>query len=235
MTVYTFTLRLLIAFICGGMIGIERQFRQKNAGLRTNTLVALGSAAFILLSVSLTGSTGDPSRIASQIVTGVGFLGGGLILKDGFSVRGLNTAATIWCSASVGTFAGLGLTVQAMVMVAFVIATHVLFRPLGFMVGKHFSFKEDNTNIYYRFRIRCKAQIENHIRIMMLNTISLDPHLQLRSLKSCDDQDPSYSFIKAEIFSAGKHDIIIEKLAAKLTMEYGVTQVSWEINEQAEE
>ncbi|MCC8088802.1 MAG: MgtC/SapB family protein [Rikenellaceae bacterium] len=235
MTIYTFATRLLLAFICGGIIGIERQIRQKNAGLRTNTLVALGSAAFILLSVCLTGTTGDPGRIASQIVTGVGFLGGGLILKDGFSVRGLNTAATIWCSASVGTFAGLGLTYQALIMVGFVIATHCLFRPLGFTIGKYFTSKEDNTNIYYSFRIRCKAQIENHIRVMMLNTISIDPHLQLRSLKSCDDDDPAYSFIKAEIFSTGKHDIVIEKLAAKLTIEYGVTQVNWEINGHCEE
>ncbi|MCD7915813.1 MAG: MgtC/SapB family protein, partial [Tannerellaceae bacterium] len=89
-----YTTRLGLAFLFGLLIGAERQFRLKNAGLRTNTLVALGSAVFILLSISLTDATGDPSRIASQIVTGVGFLGGGLILKDGMSVRGLNTAAT---------------------------------------------------------------------------------------------------------------------------------------------
>ena len=82
----------------GTLIGVERQYRQRNAGLRTNILVAVGAAAFTVLSYSMTTGSGDPSRVAAQIVSGIGFLGGGLILKDGFTVRGLNTAATIWCS-----------------------------------------------------------------------------------------------------------------------------------------
>ena len=96
MTLIDFTLRLLLAIGLGALIGLERQWRQKQAGLRTNTLVSLGSAAFILLSLSLTDSTGDPSRVAGQIVTGIGFLGAGVILRNGVNIQGLNTAATIW-------------------------------------------------------------------------------------------------------------------------------------------
>ena len=100
-TLIDFIVRTGCAFLMGTLIGMERQYRQHSAGLRTNVLVAVGAAAFTILSVTMTsGGTGDPSRIAAQIVSGIGFLGGGLILKEGFTVRGLNTAATIWCSAA---------------------------------------------------------------------------------------------------------------------------------------
>lgn len=108
----------------GTLIGVERQYRQRNAGLRTNILVAAGAAAFTVLSYSITTGSGDPSRVAAQIVSGIGFLGGGLILKDGFTVRGLNTAATIWCSAACGTFSGVGAYCEAAVLVVSVLITH---------------------------------------------------------------------------------------------------------------
>jgi putative Mg2+ transporter-C (MgtC) family protein len=97
MTLIDFTLRLLLAIGLGALIGLERQWRQKQAGLRTNTLVSLGSAAFILLSLSLTDSTGDPSRVAGQIVTGIGFLGAGVILRNGVNIQGLNTSRSRIC------------------------------------------------------------------------------------------------------------------------------------------
>ncbi|MCS6834237.1 MAG: MgtC/SapB family protein, partial [Flammeovirgaceae bacterium] len=112
MQLLEFTLRLLIALVLGAAIGFERQWRQKSAGLRTNTLVSIGSAAFTLISYSLTSLEdgvykGDATRIIGQIVTGIGFLGAGVIMKDGMNIQGLNTAATIWCSASVGALAGV--------------------------------------------------------------------------------------------------------------------------------
>lgn len=229
MTMYVYILRLGLAFLLGAMIGAERQYRLKNAGLRTNTLVSLGSAAFILLSICLTGVTGDPNRIASQIVTGVGFLGGGLILKDGMSVRGLNTAATIWCSAAVGAMTGLGLYWQGLVTVVFIIMANCLLRPLGDLLSRHSVFERKNTHLTYTLTIRCKEQIENRLRVMMFNAVTQDPHLQLRSLRSSDDDKPGFCYIEAEIYAWGKHDIVIEKLAAQLTIEYGVTDVSWEV------
>lgn len=236
MVISQYFLRIGLAFLFGAMIGAERQTRQKNAGMRTNTLVCIGSAAFILLSFSLTGESGDPSRIAAQIVTGVGFLGGGLILKDGFSVRGLNTAATIWCSAAVGALAGSGLFIEALLMVLFIIVTNCVLRPVGEFIGRHNFLKGGSKeNMRYELTIRCKEQIENHLRVLMLGAISNDAHLQLRSLKSTDDDTPNYCFVIAEIYSQGKHDAVIEKLAAKLTIEYGVTEVSWEVNSSGDE
>jgi putative Mg2+ transporter-C (MgtC) family protein len=101
-------LRLLVAVGLGAAIGLEREYRRKPAGLRTNILIALGSALFMSLSIQLAGAGGTPDRIAAQIVTGVGFIGGGAILRSGKSIHGMTTAATVWVNAAVGMAAGAG-------------------------------------------------------------------------------------------------------------------------------
>jgi putative Mg2+ transporter-C (MgtC) family protein len=101
-------LRLALAVALGGIVGMEREYRHKPAGLRTNILIALGSAIFSVLSIELGGPAGSPDRIAAQVVTGIGFLGAGAILRSGREVHGLTTAATIWINAAVGMAAGLG-------------------------------------------------------------------------------------------------------------------------------
>jgi putative Mg2+ transporter-C (MgtC) family protein len=117
-------LRLLLAAGLGAAIGVEREIRQKPAGLRTNILIALGSALFVTVSIAFAPGGGTPDRIAAQVVTGVGFLGGGAILRSGTSVRGMTTAATIWVNAAVGMAAGAGL--YAIAIAATVIALVVL-------------------------------------------------------------------------------------------------------------
>ena len=87
-----------VALACGAIIGSERQVRQRMAGLRTNALVALGAASFVIFS-QLFPNEVSPTRVAAQVVSGIGFLGAGIIFRDGFNVHGLNTAATLWCSA----------------------------------------------------------------------------------------------------------------------------------------
>lgn len=101
--------RLVTAVLLGGVVGLEREWRNKEAGLRTNILIALGSAAFTLMSIELTdGRTGDTSRVAAQIVTGIGFLGAGAIMRRDGGIQGLTTAATIWVNAAIGVAAGGG-------------------------------------------------------------------------------------------------------------------------------
>jgi putative Mg2+ transporter-C (MgtC) family protein len=100
--------RLLLAAALGAAVGLEREYRQKPAGLRTNILIALGSAVFTILSISMGHDSGTADRIAAQIVTGIGFLGGGAILRSGNTVHGMTTAATIWVNAAIGMAAGLG-------------------------------------------------------------------------------------------------------------------------------
>ena len=114
---YDFIIRILAAAIIGGVIGIEREYRAKEAGFRTHFLVALGSALFMVVSqfgFEQTGGTVgnisiDPSRIASQVVTGIGFIGGGTVLRHGANVFGLTTAATLWMAASIGMACGAGM------------------------------------------------------------------------------------------------------------------------------
>lgn len=127
MTTLEFTLRLLTAFALGASIGFERQWRKKNAGLRTNTLVCIGSAAFVLIAIRIGGDAAG--RITSYIVSGIGFLGGGVIMKDGLTVRGLNTAATLWCSAAIGALCALGYPVEALITVLFIVSTNIFLRP----------------------------------------------------------------------------------------------------------
>ncbi len=105
-TLISYFLRLILACVLGGMIGLERDLHGRNAGIRTNMLVCVGSALFTIVSISVRGA--DPSRIAAQIVCGIGFLGAGAILKDGFNIRGLTTAAYMWFIAAVGISCGLG-------------------------------------------------------------------------------------------------------------------------------
>ena len=108
-------LRLLIATVLGGLIGIERELAEKPAGLRTNLLVCLGAALFTVASIYGFGSEGDPSRVAAGIVAGIGFLGAGTILRGDGAVHGITTAATIWAVAAIGLAVGAGLYLVAVV------------------------------------------------------------------------------------------------------------------------
>jgi putative Mg2+ transporter-C (MgtC) family protein len=120
---------LTSAFVLGTLIGAERQYRQRTAGLRTNVLVAVGAAAFVDLAMHLSGNDGAV-RVIAYVVSGIGFLGAGVIMKQGMDVRGLNTAATLWASAAVGSCAGADLIAQAAVLTVFILAGNTLLRPL---------------------------------------------------------------------------------------------------------
>ena len=120
---------MLEALVLGAIIGAERQWRQRFAGLRTNALVALGAAGFVTFSQLVPGDA-SPTRVAAQVVSGVGFLGAGVIFRQGADVKGLNTAATVWCSAAAGLLAGIGAMVHAALFTALVVSVHVVLRPL---------------------------------------------------------------------------------------------------------
>lgn len=130
LTVDDIALRLAAGLASGAVIGLERQFHQKMAGLRTNALVALGAAGFVCFADAANGGL-HGSAIPGQIISGVGFLGGGVILREGASVHGLNTAATLWCAAMAGGFAGGGFYAETCFATAGVVAVNVALRPLA--------------------------------------------------------------------------------------------------------
>ena len=120
---------LSAAFILGGLIGYERQYRQRTAGLRTNVLVAVGAAIFVDMANRLGGAEGAV-RVVAYVVSGIGFLGAGVIMREEGNVRGLNTAATLWASAAIGACAGADLVVEALLGTLFVLAANTLLRPI---------------------------------------------------------------------------------------------------------
>jgi putative Mg2+ transporter-C (MgtC) family protein len=122
--------RLLLATALGAAVGLEREYRQKPAGLRTNILIAVGSALFTILSVEMTKGVGDPSRVAGQIVTGIGFLGGGAILRSGDAIHGMTTAATIWVNAAIGVAAGTGQFALAALVTALTLVVLAALPPI---------------------------------------------------------------------------------------------------------
>jgi len=120
--------KVVLAILCGGMIGLERELKHKPAGLRTNILICLGAVLFTTLSVLIAaaaepGHPSDPARIAAQVVTGVGFLGGGMIMQAGGSVTGLTSAATVWVVAAIGVCIGLGYPITAFIFSVTVVFT----------------------------------------------------------------------------------------------------------------
>jgi len=115
---------LLLALVLGAAIGFERQFRKQPAGLHTNALVCMGSAAYVVVALLVVDES-SPTRIAAQVVSGVGFICAGVIWHEGATTRGLNTAATIWCTAAVGILAGLNFSLMAIAAAALLIIANV--------------------------------------------------------------------------------------------------------------
>ena len=126
---------IALALLLGALIGAERQWRCRNAGLRTTALVSTGSALFTVLGAEAFGD-GDPSRVAAQIASGIGFIGAGVIIKDGGSLSGINTAATLWAAAAVGALSGAGMPVLALVGTACIVFAHMVLRPLGWRIER---------------------------------------------------------------------------------------------------
>jgi putative Mg2+ transporter-C (MgtC) family protein len=221
-----FAIRLGLALILGAVIGAERQWRQRMAGLRTNALVAAGAAMFVMLT-ALTARTSDDSfRVAGQVVSGIGFLGAGVILRNGLSITGLNTAATLWCSAAIGTLAGYGMYGPAITGAVAVIVANVVLRPIGKALNRGMGTAD--TDITYLFRITTRTDQEAHMRALLLHAIN-GQALLLKSLKSDDVEHTDKVQVQALLTSTGRQNSLLEQIVSRLSLESGVTGVSWEI------
>jgi putative Mg2+ transporter-C (MgtC) family protein len=147
---------LVAAFILGALIGAERQYRQRGGGLRTHVLVSVGAATFVDIGMHLNGNVGA-TQIIAYVVSGVGFLGAGVIMKQGSNVWGLNTAATLWCSAAVGACAGADLAFEAIALTGFVLAGNTLLRPLVNAINRA-PIDESATEAIYEVRITARDE-----------------------------------------------------------------------------
>jgi len=219
-------LRLGLALGLGSAIGFERQWHQKMAGLRTNALVALGSCGFVVFSGMV--GQGDPTRVAAQVVSGIGFLGAGVILREGINVHGLNTAATLWCSAMVGTFAGGGYWAPAIGAAGFVVLTNLFLRPLVRRLNRRVLTAGD-VETQYTVEVTCRGAEEAHIRSLLLHALS-QAGLGLRRLDSEDIPDTSKVEVTAQAVAASRNDTALEQIVGRLSLEPYVSAATWQID-----
>jgi putative Mg2+ transporter-C (MgtC) family protein len=156
---------LFAAFVLGAFIGAERQYRQRGGGLRTHVLVSVGAATFVDIGMHLNGNPGA-TQVIAYVVSGVGFLGAGVIMKQGSNVWGLNTAATLWCSAAVGACAGADLAFEAIALTGFVLAGNTLLRPLVNAINRA-PIDEGATEAIYEVRVTSKDENIDQVRELL--------------------------------------------------------------------
>jgi putative Mg2+ transporter-C (MgtC) family protein len=215
-----------MATLMGASIGFERQWRQRMAGLRTNTLVAIGAASFVIFA-GLFPDEGSPTRVAAQVVSGIGFLGAGIIFREGLHVTGLNTAATLWCSAAVGLLAGSGHPLHAALATSFVVLVNLLLRPLVRIINRQ-PITQAETDFHYRVRVVCRNPEEAHVRALLLQSTG-NGHLSLRRLDSTDLEESGRVEVTAQLTATSKNDAILEQVVGRLSLEPTVSEASWSV------
>ncbi len=219
-------LALSTAFVLGTAIGFERQWRQRSAGLRTNVLVAVGAAAFADLGIRLLGAEGA-TRIVSYVVSGIGFLGAGVILKDGTNIRGLNTAATLWCSAAVGTFAGTGYEAEATILSAFVLAGNTLLRPLVHYVNRS-PIDAHATEAQYRVHAVCEHARVSDVRDALYETLEAVGY-PVREIETLSESDELVELAAVLVPTTADLDVL-EAVATKLELSPAVRSATWTVS-----
>jgi putative Mg2+ transporter-C (MgtC) family protein len=220
--------RIALALALGAAIGLERQWRARMAGLRTNALVATGAALFVVIS-ALTPGDNSPTRIAAQVVTGVGFLGAGVIIRDGGHLRGVNTAATIWCAAAVGALAGAGLPTEAGAGAALVVLANIALRPVARRIDREPLSDDSEVRTAYHLHATCRDEHEPRIRALLVQSLS-GAGYSLHSIRS-EDQPDGRVRVSAELSTAGRNDNELERSVARLSVEPAVTSVAWHVVE----
>jgi putative Mg2+ transporter-C (MgtC) family protein len=238
-TLAIFLGRAAIALVLGGLIGAERQWRSRMAGLRTNALVALGAALFELLALLLARSPTaalehgavDFTRVTAYVVSGVGFLGAGVIIRDGVNVRGINTAATIWCSAAVGALCANGYLLEAAIGALAVLVGHLALRPIAHRIDRQPIDTSSEVETTYRFEAVCRAADEAHVRALITQAASAS-QFGLRAVRSEDlDHGTDRVQVTALLQGSGRDDVALEHAVSRLSLEPAVSAVSWTVEE----
>lgn len=216
-------LNFVVAMTCGAVIGSERQVRQRMAGLRTNALVALGACAFVVFS-QLVEHDASPSRVAAQVVSGIGFLGAGIIFRDGFNVHGLNTAATLWCAAAVGLLAGVGAWDFAVALTGMVVFVNLGLRPLVKWMKRNTKVGVPLTRAY-RVVLTCLPNEEAAMRAQLLRMLTLGGlHISEISGQTAEGTVALAVTVSGE----GISDQILEQAVQRMAAEPGLMRLRWE-------
>lgn len=218
-TLASAAVNMAVALGCGALIGSERQVRQRMAGLRTNALVALGAAGFVIFS-QMVEHDASPSRVAAQVVSGIGFLGAGIIFREGFNVHGLNTAATLWCAAGVGLMAGVGAWPFALLLTAMVVFVNLGLRPLVKFLKRRTKAGLPVQRAY-RVVLTCAATDEAAMRALLLRSL-IGLHLQEISTR----QEPDGLQLTATLACDDLGEAV-ELAVQRLAVEPGIIGLRW--------
>ncbi|WP_044611899.1 MgtC family protein [[Enterobacter] lignolyticus] len=224
MLMFPYISNLLAAMLLGALIGAERQWRQRMAGLRTNALVATGAAVFILSSMSA--SPDSPGRIAAQIVSGIGFLGAGVIMREGMNVRGLNTAATLWCSAGIGVLCGLGQFWNAAAATLIILCANILLREAAQRINQYPGAADEEKR--YVLKVTCRNDNESAVRQLLLS-VAKEFALSVQGLGSSSLDEPGHKEIHAEVISGADSRKTLDLIMSKIGVNESITSVRWSI------
>ncbi len=216
------SINMAVALGCGAIIGMERQIRQRKAGLRTNALVALGAAAFMVFSMLIEGDM-SPSRVAAQVVSGIGFLGAGIIFRDGYNVQGLTTAATLWCSAAVGLLAGAGHWDFALVATALVVFVNFGLRPFVQWMKRRLKSHEVQGR-QFRVAVVTGPEREADARALILRVMTLGG-LHLSGIER--GEEAGGVLLTATVQGEGASEPMFEQAAQRIAAEPGLVAVRW--------
>ncbi|MBB1091275.1 MgtC/SapB family protein [Rhodopseudomonas palustris] len=221
-------LGLAVAFVLGMLIGAERQYRLRNAGLRTNVLVAVGAAAFVDLAMHLAGADGAV-RVIAYVVSGIGFLGAGVIMKDGMNVRGLNTAATLWSSAAVGCCAGADLAAQAVALTVFVIAGNTLLRPLVNAINR-IPFDERSSEATYSVRLTAGSASADQLRDQLEERLEAANYpvadIEVETADHADDKVEIVATLVSTSIEPKELDVVVADMGRRPGVEYATWETS---------
>lgn len=219
MDLTTFIIRLSICFILSILIGLERQLRHRMVGLRTNVLVCIGAFLFVYLSFGI--NVSDKTRVAAQVVSGIGFLGAGVILRDGSKIKGLNTAATLWCVAAIGTLCASGLVIEATIGTIFVLLSNIILRLFSLFIMDKI---KANAKERYTIKINCKKTKEEKVRANFAKIID-NNDLVLNSLERSEITEEE---IKLKAIMITSTPSKVEMVINKISMDSGVVSITWE-------
>ncbi len=216
---------LFAAFVLGTLIGAERQFRQRGGGLRTHVLVAVGAATFVDIGMRLNGHAGA-TQIIAYVVSGVGFLGAGVIMKQGSNVWGLNTAATLWCSAAVGACAGADMAFEAILLTGFVLAGNTLLRPLVNAINRR-PIDQGGTEAIYEVHMRTHADDRDASREFLREQLAAASY-PLQDIEIVDEDDDEIEFV-ATLLGTGAIPDELDAIVERLKTNPAVQNASWSL------
>ncbi|MDU5673944.1 MAG: MgtC/SapB family protein [Pseudomonas aeruginosa] len=222
---------LVTALGLGALVGLERQWRQRSSGMATHAMVALGAASFSILPLLLDNEV-SVTRMAAQVVSGIGFLGAGVIMRDGLNVRGLNTAATLWCTAAIGVLCSMGLLLEATLGSLVVLCANILLRDIAQRLNRQDVLPASEAEQRYEVQIVCRAEDEIQVRSLMLHSLG-SSDLRLQSLHSEDLDNPAKLEVRAELLGTPEAPAQLERLVSRVSLEKGVSSVRWQVFELA--